>query len=131
MALPLNVTTLPEALEAVGYRRAMIGKWHLGYASWENTPLGRGFESFVGYYNGQGHYYQHTSGGPLGNGGFDFWQNKSAAWDQVGRYSMDFYMDEARRVLETHDPNGPPLFLYFAHQVSERGWVCRRQALEM
>jgi hypothetical protein len=36
---------------------------------------------------------------------------------QVGRYSMDFYMDEAKRVVDAHvlDPVHP-MFLYFAHQ---------------
>eukprot|EP00663_Eupelagonemidae_sp_cell21sb_P006949 gene6949-1914_t len=49
--------------------------------------------------------------------GFDFWRNKTAAWDAVGTYSTDFYMTEARRVLAAHDP-AEPLFLYFAHQLS-------------
>lgn len=40
---------------------------------------------------------------------------KSAAWDQQHRYSMDFYMEEASRVLDTHNKSSP-LFLYFAHQ---------------
>jgi len=47
--------------------------------------------------------------------GFDFWRNQTAAKDMVGKYSMDFYMDEAKRVLDAHDPD-EPLFLYFAHQ---------------
>jgi hypothetical protein len=79
------------------------------------------FESFAGFLNGQSDYYTHTkpTGGnpdPKSKDGFDFWQNKSVAWDQIGTYSMDFYMQEATRVVEAHDTNGPPLFLYFAHQ---------------
>jgi arylsulfatase A-like enzyme len=118
--LPLAATTLAEALGKVGYRRHAIGKWHLGYASWNYTPTGRGFESHAGYLQGQGDYYTHTNahGGlpdPKGTRGFDFWRNRSAAKDQTGTYSMDFYMNEAARILEGHDPE-EPLFLYFAHQ---------------
>merc|ERR1711971_52667 len=92
-----------------------------GYASWHYTPTGRGFESHAGYFQGQGDYYQHTraNGGlpdPKGTTGFDFWRNRTAAKDQIGKYSMEFYMDEAKRVLDNHDLR-EPMFLYFAHQV--------------
>lgn len=118
--LPLNATTVAEALGKVGYRTHAIGKWHLGYASWKYTPTGRGFESHAGYLQGQGDYYQHTLGigglpDPKGTSGFDFWRNQTAAKDQIGKYSMDFYMDEAKRILDNHNPE-EPLFLYFAHQ---------------
>mmetsp|Transcript_81438 Transcript_81438/g.225539 ORF Transcript_81438/g.225539 Transcript_81438/m.225539 type:complete len:515 (+) Transcript_81438:45-1589(+) len=118
--LPESATTLAEAFLKAGYRRHAIGKWHLGYASWKYTPLGRGFESYSGYLQGQGDYYQHTMahGGwpdPQGRTGFDFWRNKTAAKDQIGKYSMEFYMAEAQRVIDAHDPE-QPLFLYFAHQ---------------
>lgn len=92
----------------------------MGYASWGYTPTGRGFESHAGYFQGQGDYYTHTMGNgglpdPKSKRGFDFWRNRTAAKDAVGNYSMDFYMDEARRILDAHDPS-EPLFLYFAHQ---------------
>lgn len=118
--LPLDATTIAEGLAKVGYRTHAIGKWHLGLASWDYTPLGRGFETWAGYLNGQGDHYTHTNANlglpdPDMKKGFDFWRNKTAAWDLVGRYSTDFYMEEARRVIDVHDPT-EPLFLYFAHQ---------------
>ena len=30
---------------------------HLGYAKWDYTPTGRGFDSHVGYFQGQCGYY--------------------------------------------------------------------------
>lgn len=80
--LPLDVSTLPEALQKVGYRNYAIGKWHLGYSSWNYTPLGRGFDSFAGYLQGQSDYNMHTNTvlgtqDPEGKQGFDFWRNKS------------------------------------------------------
>ncbi len=45
--LPRNLVTLPEALQAQGYRTAAIGKWHLGDAV-PSLPTGHGFHEFFG-----------------------------------------------------------------------------------
>jgi len=112
--LPTDQPTLPEALREAGYATAMIGKWHLGYDSWNHAPTGRGFDSFAGYLQGQVDYFTKEIG-PDNAKGFDFWRNQTAAKDQVGNYSMNFYMAEAERILDERDPS-KPLFLYFAHQ---------------
>ncbi|XP_011689983.1 PREDICTED: arylsulfatase B-like [Wasmannia auropunctata] len=49
--LPLNVRILPEYLRGLGYTTKLIGKWHLGYHTPQYTPLHRGFDSFLGFYN--------------------------------------------------------------------------------
>lgn len=115
--LPTDQPTLPEALRSAGYATAMIGKWHLGYASWDYTPTGRGFDSFAGYLQGQVDYVskKFEIPGVKAASGLDFWRNRTEAEDAVGSYSMDFYMAEAQRVLSERDRN-KPLFLYFAHQ---------------
>ncbi|HEX6986458.1 MAG TPA: sulfatase-like hydrolase/transferase, partial [Planctomycetaceae bacterium] len=49
-----DVLTLPAMLRQAGYRTAMVGKWHLGFAfdGWERPldggPIDRGFESYFG-----------------------------------------------------------------------------------
>lgn len=115
--LPTDQPTLPEAMREAGYATAMVGKWHLGYASWDYTPTGRGFDSFAGYLQGQVDYVTKEFGIPglKRTYGLDFWRNRTLAKDAVGNYSMDFYMAEAARVLDERDPS-KPLFLYFAHQ---------------
>ncbi len=31
--------------------RKVAGKWDAGMATWEHTPLGRGYETFFGYFH--------------------------------------------------------------------------------
>ena len=40
----LNMTLLPAKLKEAGYRTAMRGKWHYGFARPEYLPHARGFE---------------------------------------------------------------------------------------
>merc|ERR1711962_277549 len=37
----------------------MVGKWHLGYCSWDYTPTRRGFDTFLGFYLGSQNYFSH------------------------------------------------------------------------
>ncbi|PIK51048.1 putative arylsulfatase A-like [Apostichopus japonicus] len=47
--LPLNETTIAEALKPVGYRTGMIGKWHLGYGKdGQYQPSHQGFDWYYG-----------------------------------------------------------------------------------
>ncbi len=46
--IPDEYVTLAQALGAAGYRTAMAGKWHLGYARAEYLPVGKGFDSWFG-----------------------------------------------------------------------------------
>lgn len=48
--LRMDQPTMPEVLGKQGYHAHMVGKWHLGHAQWQQTPVGRGFRSHVGSY---------------------------------------------------------------------------------
>ena len=50
--LPANIPTMPELLRQAGYSTHMVGKWHLGFSKWSQTPVGRGFQSHVGGFHG-------------------------------------------------------------------------------
>ena len=46
----INMTLLPQKLREVGYRTAMRGKWHYGFAHEKYLPVHRGFEDHAGYF---------------------------------------------------------------------------------
>ena len=46
--IPAREVTLAQAIKAAGYRTAMMGKWHLGYAKDEYLPVGKGFDYWFG-----------------------------------------------------------------------------------
>lgn len=58
-SLPIRVATLAERLSALGYYTHMVGKWHLGHQNRSVTPLGRGFDSHLGYWNGFVGYFDY------------------------------------------------------------------------
>lgn len=46
--LPLNETTLAEALKVVGYSTGMVGKWHLGVGvNYTFLPTRHGFDYYM------------------------------------------------------------------------------------
>ncbi len=56
--LPAGHPTLATLFRALGYRTALIGKWHLG-ADPAHGPLRHGYEHFFGIHGGAADYYSH------------------------------------------------------------------------
>lgn len=61
VGLPPDHPTLPSLLRAAGYRTALIGKWHLGFAP-DFGPLKSGYERFYGFYPGATDFFQYGKG---------------------------------------------------------------------
>ena len=59
--IDLNETFLPQNLVDAGYATAMFGKWHLGMFKEAYTPMQRGFEQHMGYYQGCESAWTHVS----------------------------------------------------------------------
>eukprot|EP00929_Paragymnodinium_shiwhaense_P063096 TRINITY_DN31542_c0_g1_i1.p1 TRINITY_DN31542_c0_g1~~TRINITY_DN31542_c0_g1_i1.p1 ORF type:complete len:692 (-),score=111.43 TRINITY_DN31542_c0_g1_i1:217-2238(-) len=65
--IPRNMTGLAQKMRQGGYRTHIVGKWDAGMATPEHSPRGRGYETWVGY-------YQHAN---------DYWR-KSTVFQAVG-----------------------------------------------
>ena len=124
-AIPLSTPTLPELLAAHNFTSSAVGKWHLGYASFHNTPTGRGFANHMGYFQGATDYYNKTSGLPHIAEGFDFWDGTTVLREATGSYSVPQYLASATQYIEafanntnnaTLDYHHQRMFLYYSHQ---------------
>lgn len=102
--LPENEVTLADGLRSVGYRTALVGKWHLGHARRSLLPTSRGFDQQYGHYNGALDYFSHER-----DGGHDWHRNDQRSDDEG--YTTDLIAKEAVRVIREHDAS-KPLFLY-------------------
>jgi len=102
--LPLEESTLPQALKSAGYATAIVGKWHLGHFERAYLPTQRGFDRQYGHYNGALDYFTHER-----DGGLD-WHRDDRALREEG-YATTLLGDEAVRLISAHDP-ATPLFLY-------------------
>jgi arylsulfatase A-like enzyme len=112
--LPLEETTLAEALREAGYRTGIIGKWHLGGEPF-STPAHHGFDVNI-------------AGNDHGNPGEYFFPYKGewkipttglkARWQlfedgEEGEYLTDRLTEEAVKFIS--EPREQPFFLYFSH----------------
>jgi arylsulfatase A-like enzyme/DUF1680 family protein len=100
-ALPLQETTLAEALKQHGYRTAHFGKWHLGEAP--AGPLRQGFDIQVpqDWFKGwpkAGYHYPFALDGLSG---------------KKGDYLTDRLTDEALKFI--HQNRDRPFFLFLSH----------------
>ncbi|KOC62042.1 Arylsulfatase B [Habropoda laboriosa] len=114
-AIPLNNTLLPEYLRKLGYATHLVGKWHVGYYSDYHTPAYRGFDTFLGYYNGYVTYFNHTieQNDQVGNDlHYDVPKNLSAKYSH--EYMTDLISERAEDIIWNHDRR-KPLYLQLSH----------------
>jgi len=136
--LTRQVSLLSNEFQNSGYTTHLIGKWHLGYCSFEYMPTYRGFDSFYGYLNGGEDYYTHQSSITWESTDTDgvvdvddltamdlFIDDEPAinnAYDGV--YGVWWQRDEALKLLQTkaeaqeNDRSAAPFFLYLALQAA-------------
>lgn len=116
--VPLGETFLPQNMGDAGYYTALFGKWHLGFYQRAYTPLARGFDEHVGYFQGCVDYYRHTGGHnyfPGAQGGVDWHRgNQSVCYSDNGTYVEELLVPEALDFFKRMAATSPakPYFLY-------------------
>jgi len=113
-----RMTTIAETL-GDDYSRHAVGKWHAGHFSSSQLPVSRGFDSFLGYFNGKEHHFSHenTEDGCAGNV-TDLWDStKPAAIDDYrGTFGDYIYADKVVDLVKGSSKSSKPLFVYWAMQ---------------
>ncbi len=141
--------TVASLLKARGYRTAMVGKWHLGFAEngYENPlpggPVDRGFESYFGirastdippYFYIRGNKAVAPPTDTIAaNYSEDGWTKiQGAFWREGGiapglelKNVLPRFTDEACDVIRKHgkSASGKPLFLYLAYPAPHTPWL--------
>ena len=99
--------TFAEVLKTAGYKTALFGKWHTGYAK-EFNPTHQGFDEFRGYVSGNVDFHSHIDQA----GYFDWWDglekkdDKGYTTDLITKYGCDF--------IRRHKDK--PFCLYLPHE---------------
>lgn len=97
---------MPQALQAAGYRTAIVGKWHLGHADRKYWPRQRGFDYQYGPIIGEIDYFTHSSHGVR-----DWFRNNEPV-KETG-YVTQLLGDDAVNWIDAQDAD-TPFFLYLA-----------------
>ncbi len=114
--LPPDVPTLAEALEPLGYRTAMVGKWHLGLAP-GSRPHDHGFDDWFGFLAGCVDYYSHifywgmNRGGPGNDPTHDLWENGEEVYHN-GEYLTDLIAKRAVDCIRNMASTQTPFLLF-------------------
>ncbi len=119
LGLPPEHPTLPSLLKSVGYRTALIGKWHLGFAP-HFGPLKSGYDEFFGPAAGGVDYFTHCDG----KGVHDLWANETETHSD--EYLTDLLSKRAVEFVSRQDEK--PFFISLHYTAPHWPWETRDDA---
>jgi arylsulfatase A-like enzyme len=121
LGLPPEQATLPALLRGVGYRTALIGKWHLGYPP-AFGPLKSGYDEFFGPMSGGVDYFTHCSN----NGTHDLYVGEEEK-KQEG-YLTDLLSHRAVDYVNRMAAGTAPFFMSLHYTAPHWPWETRDDA---
>lgn len=128
-----DAPTLARLMENTHPNRALIGKWHLGYAA-ERHPLNMGFTHQYGFLGGSVHPFNHTDSTPDQKIHHDWSRNGVELW-QTGNMHMDLIANEANWFIDSAYASGQPWYCHVAlplpHVPFVEGWTYDEHILKI
>ena len=106
--------TYPSGLKSVGYRTALVGKWHLGHGEQEFWPTEHGFDSFFGHTGGCVDFFTLNYANKP-----DWYRGRELV--KTNDYATDVITKEAIQVLHTHTDRDEPLYLHVSYNAPHFG----------
>ena len=103
LGLPPSHPTLPSLLRHVGYRTALLGKWHMGKLP-NYGPLQSGYDHFWGFRGGAVDYFSHDAFGE-----HDLWDDDTPV--QEPGYLTDLLGDRAVELVNRYAADQSPFFI--------------------
>jgi len=117
--IPVDEKTFAEITKDMGYDNYYVGRWGVGYASWDFTPLGRGWDKFTGYFGPEGGYYNHTTDHfNEWLGVYDMWDMQEPYIEANMTYSEDLFLNRTIEYLEEAANSGKPFTITYAAQTA-------------
>ena len=123
--MPYNMSSIAEVMKRGNWSTAMVGKYDLGMATHTHTPLGRGFDSSLIYFEHKNSYWDQTlmqSACEVYNPIVDLWEHNATyagparALNGTG-YEEFIFRDRVLEVIAKHD-TAQPLFLVYTPHVA-------------
>jgi arylsulfatase A-like enzyme len=118
LGLPPEHPTLPSLLRGAGWRTALIGKWHLGFAP-HFGPLRSGYDTFYGPMSGGVDYFSHCSTG----GTHDLFDGEQEVHDHG--YLTDLISQRAVDWIDDVAAGGTPFLLSLHYTAPHWPWQTR------
>lgn len=124
--LDIDEVTVTEALSINGYSNHLLGKWHLGHFTPMYLPTARGFDTFIGYLNGETYYFsKHNPDFPEYS---DLIQSNTECYSPyLGPdkhvHSTLFYQNKSLSIINGHDYESNALFLMVSFQAVHSPFV--------
>jgi arylsulfatase A-like enzyme len=123
IGIPLDQKNIAEYLkQGSGVFTAVLGKWHLGEHSVDQTPIARGFDHFLGFLNGKSHYWPFSDAGQKQiNTTEDFPTQRNEKILTPADYPPETYMtdlltQEAVEIVQGgHGRGDQPFFIYLSY----------------
>ena len=113
LGLPDAEVTIAEMLKKVGYRTAMIGKWHLGDQHDYNYPTGQGFDSYYGLLYSHDYRFPYVKTDTT----IKIYRNRTPEVYQPEDSSLtNLYTKEAISIINKQ-PKDQPFFLYLSYNM--------------
>lgn len=100
-------TTIAKVVRDRGYRTAIFGKWHLGYAKPEFLPTRHGFQQFDGFVHGCIDFFDFTYGG------LKSWYRNESLYQPPRGHTTDYITEQGLRFLKENRRN--PFLLYLPY----------------
>ena len=111
MGIPLTEKTMGDRLQALGYKTAIFGKWHVGGAD-RFHPTKRGFDEFYGFRGGRRSYFKRKVEGTIQDD-LEYMERGFGELDETDTYLTDALGDAAVDFIEENQDNPFLIFLSF------------------
>ena len=127
------MTGMATKMRSAGYQTHAIGKWDAGMATPDHTPQGRGYDSWIGYYQHANDYFTKGSSNIGATGEVDNCLNRFTDLSELNAtfrggvrdahaldnntYEEDVFKQRALDIVAAHpagEADAPPLFLFYA-----------------